>query len=172
MNNMERKTKVTAEDNKHDLWITREFDLPVDLLFKAHVEPDIFEQWMSHEYGTTKVRKLEGKKHGGWHFDTTDAQGNVVFQANGVFHDFVPNQKITRTFEMNDTHFPVQLEFLDFEALTNDTSKLSIHIIYKSIELRDEMLKMPFGQGMNMAHNRLQEIVSNSPRRHKHTKNT
>ncbi|RAW02226.1 SRPBCC domain-containing protein [Pseudochryseolinea flava] len=156
---MERKTKITAEEGKHDLLITREFDLPVELLFRAHVEPDIFEQWMSHDYGTTKVKKLEARAHGGWLFQTSDLQGNVVFQANGVFHDFEPNKKITRTFEMNNTPFPVQLEFLDFSELTEDTSKLTIHVIYKSIELRDQMLKMPFSQGMNMAHNRLQEIV-------------
>jgi hypothetical protein len=43
---------------------------------------------------------------------------------NGVIHEFSPNQKITRTFEMEDTPFGVQLEFLEFEKLTDDTSKL------------------------------------------------
>jgi uncharacterized protein YndB with AHSA1/START domain len=160
---MERKTKVHAEDGKQELLITREFDLPVELLFKAHAEPDIFEQWMSHEYGTTKVLKLENKKHGSWQFQTTDAQGNVVFQANGVFHEFIPNRKITRTFEMENTPFDVQLEFLEFEQLADDTSKLNMQIVYKSLALRDQMLKMPFAQGLNMAHNRLQDIVSKLP---------
>lgn len=157
---MERKTKVHAEEGKQDLLITREFDLPVELLFKAHVEPDIFEQWMSHEYGTTKVLKLESKKHGGWQFQTADAQGTVVFQASGVFHEFVPNRKITRTFEMDNTPFDVQLEFLEFEKLTDDTSRLTMHTVYRTPALRDEVLKMPFAAGLNMAHNRLQDIVS------------
>ena len=157
---MERKTKINAEEGKQDLLITREFDLPVELLFKAHVEPDIFEQWMSHEYGTTKVLKLENKKHGGWEFQTADAQGNVVLRANGVFHEFVPNHKITRTFEMENSSFDVQLEFLEFEHLTDDTCKLTVHSIYRTLELRDQMLKLPFASGLNMAHNRLQDIVS------------
>jgi uncharacterized protein YndB with AHSA1/START domain len=157
---MEHKTKIDAEDGRQELVITREFDLPVELLFRAHVEPEIFEQWMSHEYGTTKVLKLEGKKHGGWQFQTTDAQGNVLFGANGVFHEFVPNQKITRTFEMENTPFDVQLEFLEFEKLTDDTSKLSMQIVYRSLALRDQMLKLPFAHGLGMAHNRLQDIVS------------
>jgi uncharacterized protein YndB with AHSA1/START domain len=157
---MERKTKVHAENGKQSLLITREFHLPVELLFKAHTEPEIFEQWMSHEYGVTKVLKLEGKKYGAWRFQTSDAKGNVVFGANGVFHDFVINQKITRTFEMENSPFDVQLEFLEFEELTDDASKLSMLTIYRSLELRDQILKMPFAQGMNMAHNRLQEIVS------------
>jgi uncharacterized protein YndB with AHSA1/START domain len=156
---MERKTKIKAEEGKHDLLITREFDLPVELLFRAHVEAEIFEQWMSHEYGTTKVLKLESRKHGSWEFQTTDAQGNIVFRANGTFHDYVPNNKIIRTFEMDNSSFDVQLEFLEFQSLTDDTSKLTMHSIYRSLALRDEMLKLPFEYGLNMAHNRLQDVL-------------
>lgn len=157
---MERKTKIHAEDNKHDLLITREFDLPLELLYTAHAEPGIFEQWMSHEYGTTKVVKWEPENHGGWRFETRDAQGKTLFGANGVFHELVPNLQIIRTFEMENTPFPVQLDFITFEHLTGDSSKLNIHSIFKSVAHRDQLLKLPFAQGLNMAHNRLQEIVS------------
>ena len=157
---MERKTKVMAEDGKQYFVINREFDLPVDLLFKAFIEPDIFEQWMSHEYGTTKVLKLESKKHGSYEFQTSNAQGNVVLRANGTIHELILNQKITRTFEMDNGNFDVQLEFFEFEQITEDTSKLSIHTIFRSVTLRDQLLRLPFAQGLNMAHNRLQDIVS------------
>jgi uncharacterized protein YndB with AHSA1/START domain len=156
---MELKTKVHAEDGKRDLTITREFDLPVELLFTAHVEPELFEQWMSHDYGTTKVLKFDAFKHGGWQFHTVDAEGNVLFGANGTFHEFVPNSKITRTFEAEDSAYGVQLEFLEFEPLSDDTSKLTIHSIFRTPELRDALLKMPFAFGLSMAHDRLQEIV-------------
>lgn len=152
---MGHKTKINAEEGKQELLITREFDLPLALLFKAYVEPEIVEQWMG-----TKVLKLENKKHGSYQFETSDAQGNVIFQANGVIHEFSPNQKITRTFEMENTPFPVQLEFLEFEKLTDDTSKLTMHIVYKSVALRDQILALPFAQGIHMAHNRLQDTVS------------
>lgn len=152
---MDQKTKIHAEDGKQEILITREFDLPLELLFKAYAEPEFVEQWMG-----TKVLKLENKKHGGWQFETSDAQGKVVFQANGVIHDFVPNRKITRTFEMENTPFDAQLEFLEFEQLTDDTSKLTMHIVYRSVALRDEMLQLPFAQGINMAHNRLENILS------------
>lgn len=152
---MEQKTKISAEDGKQELVITREFDLPLELLFKAYAEAGIVEQWMG-----TKVLKLESKKHGSYQFETSDAKGNVVFQANGVIHEFIPNQKITRTFEMENSPFAVQLEFLTFEQLTDTTSKINIHIIYKSGALRDQMMKIGFAPGLNMAHNRLQDIVS------------
>jgi uncharacterized protein YndB with AHSA1/START domain len=151
---MERKTKITAEDGKQELMITREFDLPLELLFKAYEDAEIVEQWMG-----TKVLKLENKKHGSYRFETTDPKGNK-YGFNGVIHEFTPNHKITRTFEFENTPFGVQLEVLEFEQLTNDTSKLTIHTIFESVEQRDQMLKMPFAQGINMAHNRLQEILN------------
>ena len=152
---MEKKTKVNAENGKHDLQITREFDLPVELLFKAHVEPDLIEQWM-----TSKVVKLESKKQGSYTLEKKDDQGNVVFKADGVIHELIPNKKIIRTFEMANTPFGVQLEVYEFEKLTNDTSRLNMHVIYESVAQRDEVLKLPFAQGINMAHNRIEEILS------------
>ena len=152
---MEQKTKINAEDGKQVLLITREFDLPLELLFKAHAEADIVEQVMG-----TKVLKLESKKHGSYQLETTDAKGTVLFRANGVIHEFIPNRKITRTFEMENTPFGVQLEVYDFEKLTDDRSKLTMHVIYESVAQRDQVLKLPFAQGINMAHNRIQDILS------------
>jgi len=152
---MERKTKVNAENGQQEILITREFDLPLELLFKAYEEPELVEQWMG-----TKVLKLESKKHGSYQFQTTDGQGKVVFQANGVIHEFNPNNKIIRTFEMENTPFGVQLEIYEFERLTDDTSKLNMRVIYESVAQRDQVLKLPFAQGINMAHNRIQDIVS------------
>jgi uncharacterized protein YndB with AHSA1/START domain len=151
---MERKTKVNIEDGKQELVITREFDLPLELLFKAHVEPEILEQWMG-----TKVLKLEGKQHGSYQFETTDPKGNK-YRFNGVIHEFVPNRRITRTFEMENMPFGVQLEFYEFEQLTDDTSKLNMHVVYESVAKRDQVLKIGMAAGINMAHNRLQDVAN------------
>lgn len=154
---MERKTKVSVEDGKQDLIITREFDLPVDLLFKAYEDAEIIEQWMG-----TKVLKLESKKHGSYQIETSGPQGNVAFRAHGVIHEFIPDKKITRTFEMADTPFGVQLEVYKFERLSGETSRLTMHVVYESVAQRDQVLKLPFAQGINRAHNRIQDILNKS----------
>ena len=150
---MELKTKVYAEGGKQELFITREFDLPVKLLFRAYEEPGIVEQWMG-----TKVLKLENRQHGGYQFETTDPMGNK-HGFHGTIHDFVPQQRITRTFEMENADFGPQLEFLEFEALSDTTSKLTMHVIYRSVDIRDRILQLPFKQGINMAHNRIEELM-------------
>jgi len=157
---MELKTKINAEPGKQELTITREFDLPVELLFKAHAEPGLIEQWMSNPYATSKMLKFEGRKHGSYQQESTDANGKVVFKANGAFHEFVPNQKITRTFEMENAPLGVQLEIYQFEKLTDNTSRLNMHVIYESGAIRDQVLKTPFAPGLSMAHDRIQDIMN------------
>ena len=151
---MEQKTKIIAKEGEQELRIIREFDLPLELLFKAYQEPELLEQWMG-----TKVLKLENRKHGSYQFETT-YDGNVAFRANGTIHEFIPDQKIIRTFEMENAEIGVQLEFLEFERLTDDTSRLIMQVIYQSPEHREKQLKMPFQYGVNMAHDRLQEVLS------------
>lgn len=152
---MEPKTKVSAEDGRQDLNISRDFELPVQLLFKAFTDAGLIEQWM----GNT-VLKLDAKKHGGFEFQKKDPQGNIVFAANGVIHDLVADKKIMRTFEMENTNFGVQLEHYSFEKIDGNNSRLNVHIVFESGAHRDQMLQLPFVQGINYAHKRLEEIVS------------
>ncbi len=152
---MELKTKINAEGGKQDLWITREFDLPLELLFRAYEESGLVEQWMG-----TRVVVQESKKYGRYVYETADPKGNIVFQANGVIHEFIPNRQIIRTFEMGNSPFGVQLEVYEFEELSGDTSKLTMHVIYESVDKRDQVLQLPFARGISMAHDRLEDILS------------
>lgn len=149
---MELKTQVHAEAGRQDLVITRTFDLPVELVFKAYTKPELLEQWMG-----TRVIRLDNKPHGSYRFVTTDPRGNE-HGFNGVIHEITTNERITRTFEMENTPFPVQLEYLTFEPLTESSSRLHIHILFKTMGDRDRLLQMPFAVGINMAHQRIEQI--------------
>lgn len=152
---MGQKTKIAVEDGKQEIIITREFDLPLGSLFQAHIEPEMLEQWMG-----LKVIKLENKNHGSFEFEAI-REGRVVFKANGTIHRITTNQNITRTFEMNNSLVGVRIEFLNFEVITDKTSKLTMQMIYQSEKHRAEQLKLPFANGLDMAHNRLQELLNN-----------
>lgn len=153
---MEQKTKIEAPDGKQDVIITREFNLPIDLLYKAYSEAQFVEQWMG-----TKVLKLENKTHGSYEFETS-YNGNVVFKAHGTIHEVIENQSIIRTFEMENMAIGVQLELLTFEAISKETSMLSIRIIYQSEKHRAEQMKLPFAYGLNMAHDTLEALKFNN----------
>ncbi len=151
---MNYKTSIDAEDDRQEIFITRDFELPVELLFKAYEDAALLEQWMG-----TKVLRLENRPHGSYVFETSH-NGKVVFRANGSIHEFVPNRKITRTFEMENAGFPVQLEFLEFEKLTEESSRLNMQIVFKSVACRNQLLKMPFSYGINKAHDALETLLS------------
>ena len=150
---MEQKTKIEALEGKQEVMITREFNLPVALLFKAYTEAQFVAQWMG-----TQVLKLENKTHGSYEFETS-YNGNVVFKANGTIHEVTANKSIIRTFEMENMPIGVQLEFLTFEELSKETSKLTIQIIYKSEKHRAAQMKLPFAYGLNMAHDKLETLT-------------
>jgi uncharacterized protein YndB with AHSA1/START domain len=153
---MEQKTKIKALEGKQDVVITREFNLPVELLYKAYSEAQFIEQWMG-----TKVLKLENKTHGSYEFETS-YNGNVVFKAHGTIHEVIENQRIVRTFEMENMTIGVQLELLTFEAISDEKSMLSIRIIYQSEKHRAEQMKLPFAYGLNMAHDALETLKFNN----------
>lgn len=152
---MKFKTEVHAEPGRQDILILREFDLPRSLLFKAYKEPHLVEQWM----GTT-VLALECQKYGKYRF-LTKAPGGIELSLTGVFHTVVPDERIVRTFEMEGMPFGVQLEVLNYSVLSESRSKLTKQVIYQTVEQRDDHLKLPFKQGISMAHDKLQETLSN-----------
>lgn len=155
---MELKTKLKSEEGKQDLHISREFDLPVELLFRAFAEAELIEQWMSNPHSTMKVLKLDFRTHGSYQYETSDAQGNK-YGFQGAIHTVEDGKRIVRTFEMSGTPFGIQLEIYDFLKISDDQSRLEMHVVYESPGLRDEVLKLPFAQGINMAHYRIQEIL-------------
>ena len=154
---MELKTKVKAAEGEQQLIITREFDLPVQLLFKAFADPELLGQWMG-----TKVTFLENNNLGKYQFETKDGSGNVVFSAQGTIHRVKENEQIVRTFEMSNAPFDAQFEFLNFKAKSDNQSLLEMQVIYKSKEIRSEMLKLPFSSGISKAHDRLEKLMTNA----------
>lgn len=152
---MDRKTQVIAEDGKQELRIIREFDLPVALLFTAYTDAELFAQWMG-----THVLNYDCVPHGSYRFETSDPQGTVVLRAHGTFHECIPETRIVRTFEIEGAPFGPQLEVMEFERLSDESSRLTMQSIYRSAEHRDRMLKLPFAYGLNMAHDRLQTILT------------
>ncbi|PKD20842.1 ATPase [Salegentibacter salinarum] len=152
---MEQKTKIKAEEGKQELLITREFNLPVESLYKAYKDKELFAKWMG-----TNLLDFEFKEYGKYHFETRSPTGDLMFSGKGAFHSLIPNKMIVRTFEMDVFSLPPQLEFLNFKAITGEKSILTMHIIFKSAEIRNELLKKPFTIGFDLAHHRLEAIMN------------
>jgi uncharacterized protein YndB with AHSA1/START domain len=151
------KTVVTAEPGKQDILITREFDAPRELVFKAYTDPNLISQWWGPRGVTTIVDKLEAKKGGTWRFVHQADDAEYAF--NGVFHDVVSPERIIQTFEFEPMAGHVLLETITIEDHGSKT-KLIAQSVFQSVEDRDGMLQSGMESGAAESNDRLDELLA------------
>jgi uncharacterized protein YndB with AHSA1/START domain len=154
------KTTITVEPNRLDLYVTREFDAPIELVFKAHTDPELFVQWIGPRGLTTKLEAFEPVSGGKWHFTQKDEEGNE-FGFHGVFHEVSPT-RVIQTFEFDGMPEAghVTLETLTLEALPNNRTRLTTQSVFQSVSDRDGMVQSGMEHGVVEGYERLDDILA------------
>jgi uncharacterized protein YndB with AHSA1/START domain len=152
------KLQVTAEPNSHEVVMTREFNAPRDLVFKAFIDPELVAQWWGLKDSTTIVDKLEAKKGGIWRFVQRDANGEYPF--SGIFHEITPSERIVYTFEFEMMPGHVLLETLRFEERDGKTLIID-SAVYQSVADRDGMIQSGMEQGAAESWDSLEALLAN-----------
>lgn len=157
------KTVITAEPGRQELFITREFDAPRALVFRAHVDPALYVQWLGPLEMTMTVETFEPRSGGAWRFFHTDKDGNA-YGFHGVFHEVTAPERIIRTFEFEGLPETghVDLKTMTFEALPGGRTRLKGQAIYQSVADRDGQIEAGMERGMNEGYERLDEIPAQS----------
>jgi uncharacterized protein YndB with AHSA1/START domain len=155
------KTVVTVEPGKQELFITREFDAPRELVFKAYTDPDIYRRWVGPRDLTMTLETFEPISGGRWRFIQKDQNGNE-FGFHGVNHDVTAPERIIGTFEFEGLPESghVILETTKFEALPGGRTRVTTHSVYQSVEDRDGMVAAGMEIGVVDGHERLDEILN------------
>jgi uncharacterized protein YndB with AHSA1/START domain len=156
---MKNQTKVIAERGIQELFITREFDAPRELVFKAFSDPELLVQWLGPRDQSMKIERLDNRTGGSYRFLHCSASGHE-FGFNGVIHDVTAPERMIRTFEFEGMpeRGHVSLETATFEPLDGDRTKLTIHCIYRSVADRDGMVASGMERGVRESHERLDEL--------------
>lgn len=154
------KTTITAEPGKQELFITREFDAPRELVFKAFTDPELYVQWLGPRGFTTKLETFEPRSGGSWRFIQKDESGNE-YAFHGVNHEVLPPERIIDTFEFEGLPEKghVLLETARFEELPNNRTKLVSQSVFQSVADRDGMLQSGMEEGVNDSYDRLDELL-------------
>ncbi|MBP6016052.1 MAG: SRPBCC family protein [Candidatus Promineofilum sp.] len=139
------KLTVVAEPGKQEVILTREFNAPRELVFKAYTDPVLVARWWGTSSSTTSIDNLEARPGGQWRFVERDPEGNE-FAFHGVYHDLVAPERIVQTFEYEGMPGHVLLETVTFEDLGGRT-KVVGRSVFQSVEDRDGMVAagMEFG---------------------------
>jgi uncharacterized protein YndB with AHSA1/START domain len=154
------KTTVIAEPGKQELFISREFEAPREVVFKAFGEADLLRQWMGPRDMEMEIEKFDNRSGGSYRFVHMDTNGNK-FAFNGVVHEVAKPERTIRTFEFEGLPEKghVSLEIATFESLSDKRTKVSIQSIFRSVEDRDGMVMSGMERGVVDSHNRLDELL-------------
>ena len=152
------KTQITAEPGLPFIEISREFAAPRDLLFRAHVEPDLVVQWLGPRDLTMTADRLEVRDGGTWRYTHRDTAGNA-FAFHGVHHGTPSPDGIVRTFEFDGMPGHVSLEWLTFEE-RGERTLLRARAVFQSVADRDGMVQSGMEHGVNDGYECLDELLT------------
>ena len=160
MSEKKNKTMITAETGKQELFISREFDAPRELVFKAHTDPNLYARWVGPRDLTMSLEAFEPVSGGRWRFIQKDEAGNE-FGFHGVNHDVTAPERIISTFEFEGLPESghVILETTKFEELPGGRTRVTTQSVYQSVEDRDGMIAAGMESGVVDGHERLDEIL-------------
>ena len=159
------RTRIIAEPGKQEVIITRVFDAPRSLVFKAYTDPDLIPQWWGPKRFTTVIDKMDVRPGGMWRFVQHDAAGNT-YAFHGVYHDIVSPGRVVDTFEFEGMPGHVSLETATLEAIGAKT-KVTTGSVFQTVEDRDNMLKSGMEEGVFETMDRLAELLGKLDRERK-----
>lgn len=153
-------TKITAEPGKQEIIITREFDAPRELVFKAFTDPELYTQWLGPREFIMILERFEPRNGGSWRYIHKDPDGNE-YAFHGVNHEVTAPERIIGTFEFEGLPEKVHvvLETARFEELPDNRTKLTSQSVFQSVEDRDGMLQSDMEEGVNDSYDRLAELL-------------
>jgi uncharacterized protein YndB with AHSA1/START domain len=152
------RTQIIAEPGVPQIVITRIFDAPRDLLFRAHTDPDLLVQWLGPRRFNMTIDRFDPRDGGRWRYIHWDSDGND-YPFHGFFHGTPSLDGIVQTFEFEGTPGHVSLGTVTFTEY-GDKTLLSLNTVYQSVEDRDLELQSGMEEGVNDSMERLDELLA------------
>jgi uncharacterized protein YndB with AHSA1/START domain len=152
------KTQIDAPAGVPFIDITREFDAPRDLVFRAYSDPELIVQWLGPRKYTMNLDAWDARDGGTWRYTHSDDQGNA-YGFHGVFHGDQTPDGMLQTFEFDGWPGHVSLESIRFEERDGKTI-IRNHSVYQSVADRDGMIESGMEEGMNDGFDRLDELLA------------
>lgn len=138
--------------------ITREFDAPVEALFRAHADPALFAQWIGPGEERTEITDWDFRSGGSYRFVQRDKDGEHAFR--GSFHTVRENELIIQTFEFEGWPDEVSMDRISFESLPGGRSRIVDHSVFPSIEVLENMIAEGMERGMREGYEKLDRMLA------------
>jgi uncharacterized protein YndB with AHSA1/START domain len=141
--------------------ITREFDAPRDLVWRAWTTPDLVRRWWSAKRGEATVAEIDLRVGGKWRYAMVADKGFEV-GFHGEYREIVPNERLvsTEVYEgMPDAEAHAALNTLTLSEADGRTT-LTILVEHKSKEDRDAHVDSGMEDGLQDAFDLLEGVTT------------
>ncbi len=150
-------TSTVTLPTDEQILITREFDAPRHLVYRAWTTPELVERWWSGRRGEVTSVEIDLRVGGTWRYVMVANEGfEVAF--HGEFREIVPNERIVST-EVYEG-FP-EGEALDTLTLAEADGRTTLTILvqHTSKEHRDAHIESGMEVGMQEAMDLLEQVA-------------
>jgi uncharacterized protein YndB with AHSA1/START domain len=147
--------QITVVPNQPLVSIVREFDAPLELVVRAHLDPDLVAQWWGPRGIEIVIERYEVRDGGRWRVIHRGEDGEE-FAFYGVFHGTPSADGIVQTFQYEGA--PASLQALTFEEREGRTI-VRTTAAYLSVEARDAMVEAGMASGVDEGYARLDELL-------------
>ncbi|WNV88769.1 SRPBCC family protein [Umezawaea sp. Da 62-37] len=96
MTNTTTGTAVVTLPTDTRILITREFDAPRHLVYRAWTEPALIRRWWNSGHGEVTVADVDLRVGGTWRYVLVTPSGHEV-GFHGVYREIVPNERLVNT---------------------------------------------------------------------------
>jgi uncharacterized protein YndB with AHSA1/START domain len=155
---MTNPTTITIPEGLPFIEIVREFDAPVEAVFRAHTDPGLVKNWLGPRGYEMEIDRWNLTPGGGYRYVHRDGADEYWF--NGVVHSASIETGIVQTFEFEGFPGVVSLESQKLEDLGNGRTRVIGHSVYPSLEARDGMAQSGMEKGVNDGYERLDELLA------------
>ena len=156
MINTGNKLKVTTPSDR-EIVLTREFDAPRELVFKAMTDPKAIPNWWGPRRFTTFVDRMDVRPGGAWRFINREADG-TEYAFHGVYNEIEPPSRLVYTFEFEGAPGHVSVETITLEEQDGKTISID-HVLFDTAESRDATIASGMATGAAETLDRLEELV-------------
>lgn len=159
MTRTQHETEIVADEHVPTIEIIREFDAAPEQVFRAHIDPELYAQWVGPRSLTTRVTRWDARTGGAWAF-ANDRDGVEIASFYGSFHEVRPDERIVRTFTYEGEPDGVSLETLTFEELEGARTRLRTLGLVKDFRTRDGILASGMDVGAREGFDKLDDLLA------------
>jgi uncharacterized protein YndB with AHSA1/START domain len=150
-------TAVVTLPTDTEILITREFDAPRHLVYKAWTTPELIKRWWSGDRGKVTLAEVDLRVGGTWRYVMT-ANGGFEVAFHGEFREIVPNERIVSTEVFEGMPDAGALNINTFTEKDGRTT-LTLLVQHASQEHRDAHINSGMEGGMQEAMDHLEQVA-------------